>query len=686
MGLALVILTVFSTEGAEPVESVEVRVPEGTHPRVCLTLDEVDAVRARAEAQPWAKAIRDKTLKEAAGLLAEPLDIPHKEGQWSHWYTCKEDGVRLRTESPTKHVCPKCGAVYTGWPYDAVHVARRHGHWFRAVHTLGVAYLFDPKPAYGERARDILLEYASFYRDLKLHNVHNKDGRSGARLCAQTLGEATRLCPMILGYDLLHDAPCFTAEDHQTIEEGLLRPMVETIKRHRAGLSNWQSWHNAAIALVGLFLADDAMVELAINDPENGFVRQMRDSVLDSGMWFEGSPSYHWYALRAHIYLLEAASRAGMDLYQLPKVKGLFDAPLRQLFPDQTFPAMHDSDRGSIKGARPCYETAYRRFGEPNYAALMQPRDTDWGLLWGTDTAPEGSPELELVSSNSEAEGLAILRDTTAQTAVFVDYSQRGGGHIHPCRLNLILFAHGDERLVDPGRLAYGNPMHKRWFRQTIAHNTVVVNESSQTNVAGTLKAFAAEDGWALIRAECPKAYKGVNLDRTVLLRDSVVVDVFRCTADKEVTFDLPLHFRGALEELPASESIEQLSESPGYRELKDVKRLTETLKNFSVGTREGARIFVQAFDESEAFIAQGYGKKMQELLPMVLRRQRGARADFVTVYHLLEAGASPAEAACTLGGDITVRFGGTEMTVGQDTGDLHVPCALTIDGKRREL
>ena len=678
MILVLVLSAGLTASTAEPMESVAVRAPEGAHPHVFLTLEEADAVRARAERHEWAKRIRDTCVKEAEALVAAPLDIPHKGGQWSHWYTCKKDGAALKAKSPTEHVCPKCGEVYTGWPYDEVYVRKRHGHWFSAVKTLGIAHLFEAKPAYAERARAILLEYASFYQDLNLHNTRNRDGRSGARLAAQTLDEATSLCVLAVGYDLLHDAPCFTAEDHKAIEEGLLRPMVETIRRHRAGLSNWQSWHNGAIASVGFLLADEVLVDLAVNDPEHGFLRQMREAVLDNGMWFEGAPSYHFYALSAHTYLLEAAHRAGMDLYALPEVRSMFDGPLRQLLPDRTFPGVNDSDRSSISSRRECYEVAYRRYGDARYAALLPRRESDWALLWGVDDAPKAEARLDLASYNAESQGVAILRGHDGQTAVFFDYMRGGAGHMHPCRLNVILFAHDDERLVDPGRIAYGNPMQKGWFRQTIAHNTVVVNEKEQRNGPAALDTFATGQGWSLVRATCTEAYKRVVLDRAVLLGEKVVVDVFRCRAEQDSVFDLPLHFRGTLADLPASEPMASAFESPGYSVLKEVRELTEPLSKFSVGTGEDRRIHVQVLDESEAFTALGYAKKMQELLPVVVRRQRGPQADFVTVLELLDAGESPGHAECTTGDEVVVRLDGLELSVGEKTvvttgGESHV-------------
>src|SRR5437868_1502392 len=38
---------------------------------------------------------------------AETVELPDRGGQWPHWHSCRRDGVRLTTVSPTAHRCPK---------------------------------------------------------------------------------------------------------------------------------------------------------------------------------------------------------------------------------------------------------------------------------------------------------------------------------------------------------------------------------------------------------------------------------------------------------------------------------------------------------------------------------------------------------------------------------------------------
>ena len=517
----------------------------------------------------------------------------------------------------------------------------------------------DPRPAYADRAREILLAYASFYETLERHDRHGKDKRPGGRLYAQTLDEAVILCRICMGYDMVHDAPCFSAEDHKTIEDHFLRPVVANIQTNPSGISNWQSWHNAGVGCAGFLLRDTELVDWAVNDPRNGFLMQMDKSVLDNGMWYEGAPAYHWYALSAHVYLMEAAARSGMDLYGLPIVKRLFEGPFEQLYPDGTFPAIQDSNRSSIASARYFYDVAYRRYGDEDFLGLVGNRDSTWALLWGVDTVPEVSgTSLALATSNSESQGLAVLRDKDNTIALFFDYGKKHGGHIHAAKLGMILFAHGDERVVDPGRLPYGNPIHGQWYKQTIAHNTVVMNEQSQGHAPAELVAFGSNDRFSVVRATCEGAYPGVVLGRTLLLHGNVIIDVFRVTSENEASFDFPLHLRAELIGLPEGISVEIPADTPGYMHFKDYARLTDGVSEFVADCGQGKRIHVTLLDESDVYSAKGFGASPQELVPIVMRRKQAKTHRFITVFQLLDEGEPAGSATVSAHGRITVETG----------------------------
>jgi hypothetical protein len=681
------------TEATMSPTSMEIRLPEGAHPRVFLTPSEAEAIRARVRERVWAKPIAEKILRTADALVAAPLDIPHAGGAWIHWYVCRNDDAKLRAESPTRHVCPKCGEVYSGHPYDACYVNQRHTYWLEGVETLGMAYLLDPKPVYARRVRDILMEYPSFYRDLPLHDPWDKQGTAKSRLYAQTLDEAVIACHIVAGYDGVYDDPCFSAKDHEAIETGLLRPMVEVIRANPRAISNWQTWHNAGVCSIGLLLGDREYVDWSING-KNGLLYQLANgSVLASGMWYEESPSYHWYSLEALVYHLESTKRAGMDFYRLPIGRKLFEAPVRQLLPDFTFAPFHDSDRSPIASQRRYYELAYREYRDPLFAALTTPRDDAWSLFWGADDVSVDKAAIQFPTTNDESEGLAILRDAANETVLMLDYGPGSTGHNHPSKLNIVLYAGGDIRFADGGRLAYGNPMHNKWFTQTIAHNTVVVNGKTQNRTRGVLKAFASTPDFDVIRATCDTAYEGVTLDRTILRRGNVFLDIFQCAAETDSVFDLPLHVHGAMEGLGEGTPVESLGGEDGYPYLRDIRKLNALLPQFDIDLGKGSRIHVTTGDNSTDFAGARYATaSLTDFDPFLLRRQEGKTALFMTAYEILRPGErAEISFGFTLQDIPSLSFSGLRLLAGDTTrvellDDLPLPMTafeIGLDGAK---
>jgi hypothetical protein len=658
-------------------------------PRLLATPQEIDALRLRIAEDPWAAEVTAALLAEAEELVTAPLDIPHAEGQWSHWYV-GEGGHRLVPRSPTEHVDPQTGAVYTGQPYDAVYVAMRHGYWLRGVQKLGMAHALTGDLRYAARVREILLEYASFYTKLRKHSKHSESSFSGARLFAQTLDEAVLACYFASGYDLVYPAGCFSEEDHKAIERGLLRPLVQVIRANDKGTSNWQAWHNAAVGCIGFLLGDRRLADVAING-RHGLLYQLRNSTYGSGLWYELAPIYHWYALNANTYLFEAARRGGMDLYGIPRVRAMFEAPIRLVLPDGAFAPMHDSSRIKLRDDRWFFEVAHARYGEPLFADAAGPRPTGaeivyksedlhearalgleaslLTLFWGVAEWPESTPPAQR-SSNDSSEGLAVLRALApdeparrdspwmADFTVLFDYGPGHAGHIHPAKLGIVLYAANDIRLVDPGRATYAHPLQKAWYRRTIAHNTAVADETDQMPAQGHLRAYAARDGWTLARAFTEDAYPGVVLDRTLLLVGDTLIDVFQCRGEKQHTWDYPLHLRGGLSGLPEKGEAKVLSEAPGYRELWDTAPLKEDIATFALDM-DGATLHITALDESESWFARGHGPIASgEAVPVVLRRQRGSEALFVTVF------APSADAQYSLATEQGVTVAGEDMVL----------------------
>jgi oligo-alginate lyase len=229
-----------------------------------------------------------------------------------------------------------------------------------------------------------------------------------------------------------------------------LVPVAEhLVQQHFQAIHNFACWHNAAIGTVGLILDRKDLIDFAIRG-EFGFEAQLRDGVLNDGLWFEGSFSYHFYTLSALLALAKAARyRRGEELYRQPALCAMLRAPVQCAYPDSSLPATNDcwyftSLAGEVcHGVPPAasfYEVGYAWYGDPLFAHILnlnyqqQARDTLDALLYGTEAIPpvQISPRSSI---NLLQSGYAILRPSKDDEGsgdgqyLFLKYGPHGEAH-----------------------------------------------------------------------------------------------------------------------------------------------------------------------------------------------------------------------------------------------------------------
>ena len=616
---------------------VAVPVPPRPHPRLFLSAAQIQRAKERAAKHDWAKATLAGLITAGDRALSLNIaDVPDHGGQWTHYYVCKTCGYSLKRVDATHHECPHCKQVYSGWPWDDVVLTGIHAGFTRGIRDLGLAYAFTGDLKYAAKAREILLAYGEKYPTYKLHDSSGGESRSGGRMYAQTLDESVDIIGPAWGYDLVCDAACFSAADREKIENGYLREACRTIQRHDAGISNWQSWHNAGVAAVGFCLDDPELMAWAING-KSGLRMQLGKSVLPDGWWFEGAVGYHWYALDALRYTAQAAAQAGLDFHGNAAYRSLYEAPVLYTFPNGAFPSINDSSGGSIGGSHRLYEIAYAHWPEPAFAwvAASGNRKSLEAFLWGADELPQVTAP-KLASKDFAGLGAAVLRAGAGDAAAYahLDYGPHGGGHGHPDKLVLTVYALGQEIAPDPGALAYAAALHGSWYRQTLAHNALIVDQKSQTPTEGELQLFADWGEAALASATCDTAYPGVKLARTVLLTPTYLLDLYTVAGDQPHTFDFVWHNVGEMTpRLPTTPRAEPLGKDAGYQHFTGLQTASGA-QDWSVDfkTAKGnVRLLQAGATGTELFFGMGMTGRPPQPCPMVLARRQGTAAVFAS-------------------------------------------------------
>ena len=484
---------------------------------------------------------------------------------------CPDDGTALTFDpwNATEHRCPRCGKSWSGERHDWSWARYQH-LWLaeRAAHLATLAGLGDEtdRPA-AARARDILNGYAQRY-----WRYPNRDNVLGpSRLFFSTYLESLWTCNYIAAAALLR--ACNQLDDatargvNQVVEEA-----STVIGDYDGAFSNRQTWNNAALAAAAVWFEDEELAQRVI-EGETGLIAHLVRGYGRDGMWYEGE-NYHLFALRGLLMGAGWARLAGVDFSEDPRLGDRLHAALRApaltALPDFTFPARKDS-RFGVSLAQPGYvelwEIGLACLGTPDIAAWLAalykvpafPREVQesylhdapmdrtplpasrtslswWALLEILPELPPSEAPWESKTVLLESQGLAVLRSDGRY--VSLECGPHGGGHGHPDRLQLTVFADGVHWLPDPGTGQYVT--HDLfWYRSTLAHNAPRLDGESQPPGNASCACFDDQGEWAWVHGRFN------NLIRMVATGPAYIVDVTTLAAREEHLLELPWHFAG---------------------------------------------------------------------------------------------------------------------------------------------
>lgn len=607
------------------------------HPRLLFSAADVPAMKDRAAKTEWGKAYAGALQTRGNEWLTRAIELPPRGGQYWHLYACSKDGASLKTESPTRHVCPVCGKVYTGQPYDDIVSGWQHSKLAEGARDLGLLYQLANDKRYAAKAREILLAYADRYLAYPLHNSSNEPKVGGGRVTCQTLNESIWLISMAQAADAIWDT--LSPADIETLKTKLFYPAaVDVIQKHRIEIHNIQCWKNSAVGLTGLLFGDAALVADAIDGPF-GCQAQLAQGVGEDGAWFEGAWGYHFYTMDALHHLTEAALRCGINLYG-DKYKKMFLAPLDLAMPDGGLPAFNDSAAATAKG-NANYEVALARYKDPRLAIPLagNARRSLQTFINGVADlpAPTTAPE---ASRNFPISGYAILRAGTGQDATWLcmKYGPHGGWHGHPDKNTFVLYGARHVLVDDAGTGKYGVPLQDSWFKTTLAHNTLIVDETSQHSATGDCLDFQTNKEWSASLTDAGYAYKmdGVVFRRAAFLIGAKLVVFLDLIGTEDASahkLDIACHLRGAWLGGPQGEDVTP-PDKPGYLHLRDLRAVKAAPGLTFAATAPDGSTTVVAFASVSAapttlWTGTGVGVNTGDRVPVIIARREAAATAF---------------------------------------------------------
>ncbi|NMW31988.1 alginate lyase family protein [Altererythrobacter sp. RZ02] len=467
---------------------------------------------------------------------------------------------------------------------------------FRVMYLAGDLYRITGDEKYRDFVRDMLVEYAEMYPTLGDHPA--RANQNVGRLFWQVLNDAMWLVHSIQAYESIRDT--ITDEQRDLIDNQLFRKAAHFMsvdsKRTFNLIHNHATWATAGVGMTGYVLGDQHLVDIALKGSdktgETGFLRQTELLFSPDGYYAEG-PYYQRFALLPFMVFANAinANEPEREIFQ--HRDGILLKALRTTielsYAGQFFPFNDALKEKGLKTAE-LYEgiaVAYAETRDPGLLSIAEWQGrtvlSEAGMLVASDLAAGKAKPFPFKSMllrdgpEGKQGAVAIMRTPSPDgesmhgQALVTKNSSQGMGHGHFDKLSWQFYDNGYEVVTDYGAARFLNieakeggrylPENESWAKQTIAHNTLVVDEQSNFNGdvelasahAPTQDAYVQREGLQLSSGSIDTAFADVAMTRTMALVEMpgsehpVVVDLLRAASDGEHQYDLPLHYMGQI-------------------------------------------------------------------------------------------------------------------------------------------
>ena len=625
----------------------------GEHPSLIMTADGVRDIKTAKKSYALFEAALDEAKARVARSIEEGVIVPAPKDP---------------------------GGGYTH---------ERHKENYKIIHDAGLLFQITGDEAYRDHAAAMLLAYADIYKDLPPHPARKK--QSPGKLFWQNLNESVWLVYTIQGYDAVAGALSDTVR--KRIEDDLLRPAadflsIESPETFRK-IHNHGTWAAAAVGMTGYALDDAGLVMRALmgldGDGSSGFLAQLDQLFSPDGYYTEG-PYYQRYALMPFVVFAQSIENNEPDRkifdYRDRILLKAIDTTVQLSYAGKFFPINDAIREKGLDTPELIYgvATAYALTGRQDLLSVAAYQGktilSGDGLAVARGAARNAEEDFAFRSlllrdgPNGDQGALAIMRmgeGGLAQTVIAKNTSH-GFGHGHFDKLAIAMFDNGNEILSDYGAARFLNvptkeggrylPENQSWAKQSIAHNTLVVNETTQ--FGGVWKnsqkhwpqqiAFETRDGLRASSAVLSEGYDGAEVRRTVVqlsdpaLAAPVLLDVVRVVAEKASTFDLPFYVAGQLVDFDGDlkknrASMTPLGEKDGYQHLWKEATGRPAARTIRTSWLNDGRFYTlhahAPEDTAPVFVLLGANDPNFNLRPergLILRAPKAKEATFVSV------------------------------------------------------
>jgi len=529
------------------------------HPNLILTKQDAVSIQKSWDKYPLFKKTFNEVEQKIDKVLMTEIDVP----------------------------IPRDAAAYTH---------EKHKQNYNEMFLSGILYQITKKEIYAEFIKKMLLKYAELYPTLGKHPAAKSE--SPGRLFHQSLNEYVWLVHSSQAYDCIYEY--LTPDERKAIENNVFRKMAEffvTERVHELDLiHNHGTWSCAAVGMAGIILNDKELVDKALygslKNKEGGFIKQLETLFSPDGYYTEGG-YYVRYALMPFFVFAEALNNNFPELKiyefrdQILK-KGFYSA-IQLTYTNGSFIPINDAikDKNYLSPEIViALNLVYKNYGQDKTLLGIASKQNsvmlnEAGLLVARDVAQQKSfSEFPYKSveysdgANGDEGGIGLIRfgSIKDQSLISMKYTGHGLSHGHYDKLSFLYYDQGREIIQDYGSSRFVNvepkyggrylPENKTFAMQSVAHNTVVVDEKShfdgKRNISEQFHSdkhfFTSSDpNFQIVSAKDFHAYKDVEMQRTMAMVNDItfpkpiVIDVFKVKSNNEHQYDLPYYYMGHL-------------------------------------------------------------------------------------------------------------------------------------------
>lgn len=469
----------------------------------------------------------------------------------------------------------------------------RHKANYTIMFNSGVLYQITGNPAYAKLVKDLFLKYATLNPQLKNHPQATSS--SPGHIFWQALNDANWMVYTGMAFDLIHDY--LTPAERKLIEDGAFKPEVDFFTKDLKDwfnlLHNHGVWACAGVGMIGLATDNKDYIDMALygtdKNGKSGFLAQMDNLFSPDGYYTEG-PYYTRYAILPYMIFANALNHYNPSLKIFERRNSILQKALMTCLQQTNiggsfFPlndALKDKDYTTNELVT-AIDIAWHVYGQNDGLLTVAKSQGRVILNKGGVSISEALdsrvinpfyPYKTIESTDGvfgDKGGISIFRNGKQKdlTSLLFKYASHGLSHGHFDKLGINLFDKGNEILQDYGSARfigieqkYGGrylPENTAYAAQTIAHNTIVVDEASHFNGIGeeaekfhSQKLFSdtSNPNVLAVAAKEENAYKGVRLQRNLYMlqlpkENKIIVDIFNVSSESEHQYDLPFQYNG---------------------------------------------------------------------------------------------------------------------------------------------